>query len=109
VQLERDGRLDRDLHVDAQQVEVDRVTLDRVALDVLDEHRRAAATVDGDLEDGARMRQRVAQDAAVDREQLGAAVAAVDDPRDLARAAQAAGRARPFRGAGLECEFRCVA
>ena len=76
-----------------------------MALDVLDEHRaarrrRRSAT----CEDGARTRQGVAQDAAVDGEQLGAAVAAVDDAGHLAGAAQAAGGAGSLRGAGGQVE-----
>ena len=83
---------------------MDRLTAHRVALDVLDEHRVGAAAVERDLEDRARMRQRVAQDAAVDREQLRLVAPAVDHARDLAGAAQAAGGAGTLRGAGGEVE-----
>ena len=76
----------------------------RVALEVLDEHRRARAAVDRDLEDRAGVRQRVAQDARVDGEVLRLAVAAVDDAGDEALAAQAARGARALRVAGGQGE-----
>jgi hypothetical protein len=62
---------------------VDRLAAHGVALDVLDEHGRRGPAVDGDLEDVARTRQGVAQDAPVDREQLRSALAAVDHAGNL--------------------------
>ena len=62
------------------------------------------AAVDRDLEDRAGVRERVAQDAGVDREVLGVAVAAVDHAGDEALAAQAARGARAFGSAGGEGE-----
>ena len=47
-QLERDVGLDRDLHVDAQQVDVDRLAADGMALNVLDQDVGVRAAVDGD-------------------------------------------------------------
>ena len=41
-ELERDRRLDRDLHVDAQEVDVHGLAAHGMALDVLDEHRAGA-------------------------------------------------------------------
>ncbi len=89
---------------DAVQVDVHGLAADGVTLDVLDEHRRRRAAVDGDLEDRARTRQGVAQDPAVHREELGSALATVDHARDPAGTAQAAGRAGSLRGARGEIE-----
>ena len=71
-QLERDRGVDRLVHAHAQEVDVQRVAAHGVALDVLDEHGRGAAAVDRHLEDRARVRERVAQDPRVHREQLAA-------------------------------------
>ncbi len=49
---------------------MDGLAAHRVALEVLDEHGHAVAAVDRDVEDGAGVRERVAQDARVDREVL---------------------------------------
>ena len=104
-EVEHGGGVDRLAHVDAQQVDVDRLAAHRVVLDVLDDHRGGLAAVDGEVEDRARVRERRAQDARVDREGLRLVAAAVDDAGDETLAAQPAGGARPLDGAGgdLEC------
>ena len=66
------------------------------------------AAVDADVEDRARVGERVAQDARVDGEVRRLAVAAVDDAGHLARAAQAAGGARALGRAGGQRELRGV-
>ena len=93
-QLDRDRRLDGDVHADAQQVGVHDVAADRVALEVLDHDVLGRARADRDLEHGARVRERVAQGEGVDRERDRFALAAVDHAGNAAGAAQAAHRAR---------------
>ena len=107
-QLEHDRRVDRLVHVHAEEVHVHDLAAHRMALEVLDEHRDGFAAVDGDVEDRARVRERVAQDARVDGEVRRLAVAAVDDAGHLARAAQAAGGARALGLAGGEGKLRGV-
>ena len=96
--------VDRLAHVDAQQVDVDRLAAHRVVLDVLDDHRGGRAAVDGEVEDRARVRERRPQGARVDREGQRLVAAAVDDAGDEPLAAQPAGRARPLDGAGADLE-----
>ena len=79
---------------------MDRVAAHRMALDVLDEHRRGGAAVDRDLEDRARLRQGVAQDARVDREQLRPAVRRRRSRPGPGRCGAGGGRAGSLRGAG---------
>ena len=87
-------------HVDPQQVHVHGLAAHGMALEVLDEHGHARAAVDGHLEDRARVRQRVAQDAGVDGEVLRLAALAVDHAGDEALAAESAGRAGALGRAG---------
>ena len=107
-QLEHDRRVDRLVHVHAEEVHVDDLAAHRVALEVLDEHRRGRAAVDADVEDRAGVGERVAQDARVDGEVRRLAVAAVDDAGHLARAAQPAGGTRALGVAGVEGKLRGV-
>ncbi len=92
-ELQRHDRVDRDVEVHAQQVDVHRLAAHRVVLGALQDGRRGLAVGD-DLEHGAPGGKRVAQLARVGAEGDRVAVASVEDAGDAAAAAQAA------RGAG---------
>ena len=107
-ELERDRRVDLLIHADAQQVDMDRLAAHRMALEVLDDDRRALAAVEGDLEDGAGVGERVAQRPPVDGERLRILAATVDHAGYQALAAEAAGGARALDGARADGECGCV-
>src|SRR6185436_14045315 len=83
-EVHRHGRLDGDLEVDAQQVDVHEVAAHRVALGLLQHGGRGRAAVDGELEHRAAGGERVAQRALVDGEGDGALRAAVEHAGNLA-------------------------
>ena len=88
---------------------MDELAAHRVVLLILDDHRLGGAAVDYEVEHGAGLGQRQAQLAAVDREGGGLVAAAVDDAGDLARATQAAHRARALGAARGHLQGRILA
>ena len=103
-ELEHDDRVDRLVHVHAQEVEVDRLAAHRVVLDVLDDHRGRRGAVDREVEHGAGVRERGAQRERIDRERQRLVAAAVDDAGHEALLAQATRRARALDGACVDRE-----
>ena len=105
LQIEHDDRVDRLVHVDAQEVEVDRLAAHRMVLDVLDDHRGGAAAVDLEIEHGARVGERRAERQRVNREGERLVAAAVDDAGHEPLLPQAARGSRALDGArgDLEC------
>ena len=109
---DRDGRLDRAVHAHLEQVEVLQRVAQRVQLHGLDDrvHRRLGAG-HLDLEHrvaAARLAQRLAQMAALDRERERLAPVAVEHARDLARAAHGARAGRPTDLTCLDLEHDCL-
>ena len=83
---------------------MDRLAAHGMALHVLHQDRRRATAVQRDLEDGAGVGERVAQDPRVDGEELRLLPAPVDHAGNLAGAAEPAGRTGALGGAGGEVE-----
>jgi hypothetical protein len=92
-ELEGHDRMDGDVQIHAQEVDVHRVPAHGVALSVL-EHRRSRVAAQLELDHGAAGSERVTQLALVDGEGHRVVAAAVEDAGHLALAAQAARGAR---------------
>ena len=112
VEVDVDGRLDRDVEADLQQVDVADVAADRIALVLLQDRRvRRGLTVEHDVEHGVqagRAGQRGAEIALVDDERLRAGLAVEDAGNEpLLAQAPRLGRAEPF--AFLYLETKSVA
>ena len=94
-QLEEHRRLDLLIQPDPQQIDVHGVPAHRVALEVLDHHRTASASLDFEVEHGAGIGQGEPQLSGLNLEGDRLIAAAVDHAGDLALAPQPTSTARP--------------